>query len=97
MKTWGKRFLAGETTVEEEVAHWTGLKLTGLTFKAQEGGWLLVVKVFSFRRGALVAFFGGHTTTDCLDALGNRLSTQPGVEWKPDLYEGTGVGKRKMG
>lgn len=79
-------YLTGEHGLLEELAYQTGAPVDGLNFTKREEGWLLVVKARSARRGRLVAFYGGHTPDDCLEALWAAAGSKPGVAWKPDKF-----------
>lgn len=79
---------AGETlaAMMEIICADSGAPVSAFKLSRSEGGWLLMLKAVSQRRGALVCFFGGRTVEDCLDQLESALRTEPGVRWRPDRY-----------
>lgn len=79
-------FWTGQLGILQEMAYHTGAPIEGLNFKSVDGGWLLIVKARSARRGALVAFFGGRDPDECLEAFWAQACVKPGVHWKPDKY-----------
>jgi hypothetical protein len=72
--------------IEQDFAWMAGCPFRGFTLKPMEGGWLLVIRTASVRRGALVAFYGGHTPRDCWEQFVTACKTKPGVNWKEDKY-----------
>lgn len=68
----------------EDFAWYTGKELTGLKYKKQEGGWLLVVTA-NGRTGSEVAFCGGPTITEATALFWRVLSTGA-IKWRPNKY-----------
>lgn len=71
---------------EENFAWGTGAALQGFNAYRTEGGWMLVLKVNSVQRGALVAFYSAQTMADVMSNLMYDLNHNPGITWKKDKY-----------
>lgn len=72
--------------LEEEVAWGTGFTFRGLTISQNSDGWLLVVKVKSVQRGALVAFYGAPTLEGAIALFAHQVAHKQDPDWKEDRF-----------
>ena len=72
--------------LEEEVAWGTGLAFRGMTLSKNADGWLLVVKVTSVQRGALVAFYGAPTLEGAVSSFAYEVAHKQEPAWKEDKF-----------
>lgn len=70
--------------LEHWLKRWHGAVLTGVNFKKDDDGWLVVVKV-DYKGRPLVAFARGPTFAEALVLLALQLATE-GFRWRDDKY-----------
>jgi hypothetical protein len=68
----------------EEHLGWKGYHLTGLTVKADDEGFFIVLKA-THKGQKVVHFTGGRTFSDALENLGFEVHEEL-LSWRPDKY-----------
>lgn len=81
--------------MEQSMAWFTGVHVTGWSVKRQEAGWLLVVTAEK-NSDAVVAFYHCARVVDCFETLAAHVKSNR-VNWRPDKYRGSRGGEPGSG
>lgn len=84
-ETW-KRIADLMAEFPKEVAWREGVILTGLNFKAKDGGWFLVVSAKQTGGERVVSYHWAWSIGECLTLFWDAINRKGGVKWYPDKY-----------